>query len=163
MVRSAGYWKTARPRSLRHAIELCSKFALDKNNISVEGIAELMGLPSHWTLYKYMENGRMPAILIRPFEYACGCTYITQYIAISANKLIFDIPTGKKPNDTDLLELNNACNDAIKLLIQFYKGEAKAEDAINAITNVMSSLVSQRENVIKTKTPELELYIRDES
>jgi len=154
--RTAYYWRNVKPRSLRHAIELCVDYALDKHRLTIEGIADRMGIPSHWNLYKYMENGRMPAILIRPFEHACGCTYVTEHIALSASKLIFDIPTGKRPDDKDILELNEAFNDSIKLLSRFYKGAAEAEDTISAITNVMCELARQRENVIKSDAPEFD-------
>lgn len=158
MNRSARYWRTVKPRSLRHAIELNAQYALEKHRLTIESIAERMGIPSHWTLYKYMENGRMPAILIRAYEHACGCTYVTQYIAISANKLIFDIPTGKRPDASEILELNEAFNDSIKLLSRFYKGEAEAEDTISALTSVMCDLARHRENVIKGDAPELDLF-----
>ena len=160
---SAVYWKKVRPRSLRHAIELCSKYALDKKHYSVERIAELMGLSSHWTLYKYMENGRMPACLIRSYEHACGCTYITQYIATSANKLLCDIPTGKTASESTVLDLNTAFNEAVNLLSKFYQGSADASDTIGKLTSVMSEIAHHRENVCKSAAPELDLFNEDGS
>ncbi|AOE92049.1 hypothetical protein LBM341_03799 (plasmid) [Ralstonia solanacearum] len=55
-------WKRIRPTSLRHALELCKDYAKERHNLSVERIAESMGLADHWTLYKWFQNGRMQAI-----------------------------------------------------------------------------------------------------
>ena len=159
---STVYWKRVRPRSLRHAIELCSKYALDKKHCSVERIAELMGLTSHWTLYKYMENGRMPACLIRSYEHACGCTYITKYIAASANKLLCDIPTGKAASESTVLDLNTAFNEAVNLLSKFYQGGADVNDTIDALTSVMCDIAHHRENISKSAAPELDMFSEDE-
>ena len=65
-------WKRIRPHSLRYALELCKEHARERRNLSVERIAELMGLADHWALYKWFQSGRIPANLIRPFEHVCG-------------------------------------------------------------------------------------------
>lgn len=151
-------WKRVQPTSLRHAIELCLEYARDKQNLSVDRVADLMGLSSRWTLYKWMENGRMPAILIRPFEHACGCTFVTQYIAASAHKLVVDIPRGKKAKDSDLLALQTGFNEALNLLASFYQGEAEADETIAALTSAMAEIAGHRENVSKSLAPELGLF-----
>ena len=151
-------WNKLVPTSLRHAMELCLEYACEKKNLSVDRIADLMGLSNKWTLYKWMENGRMPAILIRPFEHACGCSYMTQYIATSAYKLLVDIPSGKKAKDTDLLSLQTGFNEAVNLLAHFYQGEAEADSTIGALTQVMAEIAGHRANVSKTMAPELELF-----
>ncbi|MCU8084256.1 hypothetical protein [Shewanella sp. SM23] len=63
-------WEKVRANNLRHLMALCLEFAREKQNLSVDRVADLMGLPSKWTLYKWLENGRIPAVLIRPFEHA---------------------------------------------------------------------------------------------
>ena len=78
------------------------EFAREKHNRSVDRIADLMGLANKWVLYKWLESGRMPAILIRPFEAACGIDLVTRYIGHSANKMLIEIPTGRKVTSTDL-------------------------------------------------------------
>ena len=65
-------WKTYQPSSLRDALKACKDYALAKRNLSVERIAERMGLEDHWALYKWLSNGRMPAVSIHPYELACG-------------------------------------------------------------------------------------------
>lgn len=150
-------WKRVTPRSLRHAIELCKEYAREKQNLSVDHIADLMGLADKWALYKWMESGRMPAILIRPFEHACGCSFMTQYIATSGHKMLVDIPTGKRAEDTEVLDLQTRFNESINLLARFYQGNAEAEETIGALTSVMAEIAGHRLNVSKAMTPELGL------
>lgn len=45
-------WKHIQPTSLRQALELCKDHAKERHNLSVERIAERMGLADHWALYK---------------------------------------------------------------------------------------------------------------
>lgn len=154
-------WKRVNPISLRHAMELCLEYGREKKKLSVDRVADLMGLPSKWTLYKWLENGRMPSILIRPFEHACGIDYVTQYIATSAHKLLVDIPTGKPAQDIDVLKLQTGFNEAVNLLARFYQGEANADDTVALLTQVMSEIAAHRENVSKSLTPELGLFSED--
>ena len=54
-------WKRIQPTSLRHALELCKDFAKERHNLSVERIAERMGLTDHWTVYKWIQRRGLPA------------------------------------------------------------------------------------------------------
>ncbi|WP_328184679.1 hypothetical protein [Marinobacter sp. OP 3.4] len=154
-------WKRANPTSLRHAMELCLDYGREKRNLSVERVADLMGIPSKWTLYKYLENGRMPATLIRPFEHACGATFVTQYIGASAQKLLIDIPTGQAADQDDLLTLQTVLNDTVSLLAQFYKGNLESEEVMGGLTAAMGQLAGHRCNVEKAAAPELALFEGD--
>ncbi|MDI5877265.1 MULTISPECIES: hypothetical protein [Shewanella] len=151
-------WKKVRANSLRHAMELCLEFAREKQNLSVDRVADLMGLPSKWTLYKWLENGRIPAVLIRPFEHACGADYMTLYIAASSNRLVVDIPSGRKATNAEVNELQGSFSDAMGLLIRFYQGQSAAEDTITALNHVMGGIAWHSENVSKSQTPELAMF-----
>lgn len=151
-------WRNVRGTSLRHAMQLCIDYARDRRNLSVERIADLMGVSNHWNLYKWMESGRLPSILIRPFEHACGCTFLTDYIATSAHKLVIDIPSGRRVSDADLIELQHGASEAVQLLSRFYRGEKNADETIAAITRVMADLAGHRANVAKSLAPELALF-----
>jgi hypothetical protein len=155
-------WKTVRANSLRHGIELCLEFAREKQNLSVDRVADLMGLPSKWTIYKWLENGRLPAVLIRSFEHACGVDFVTLYIAASSNRLVIDIPSGRKANAGEVNELQGSFSEAMGLLIRFYQGESEANTTINALNNVMSDIAWHRENVRKSDSPELSLFEGEE-
>jgi hypothetical protein len=156
-------WKRAAPRSLRNSMELCLDFAKEKQNLSVDRVADRMGLASRYTLYKWMENGRLPAILIRPFEHACGHCFVTQFIATSAHKLLVNIPSGKPVIDTDLLDLQTGFNEAVNVLAKFYKGQACAEEALGELTHHLEHVVNHRMRVEKSKAPELGLFDGGES
>lgn len=155
-------WKKVRPNSLRDAMELCLHYAREKRNLSVDRIADLMGLPSKWSLYKWLENGRMPMVLIRAFEHACGADYITQYLASSAQRLLIDIPSGKPAGELQISELQGAFSEAMGHLIRFYKGDAQSGETLDALQHVLGALAWQRENVAKHEAPELALFDGDE-
>ena len=63
-------WKRVTPNSLRDALRLCKDHALEKKNLSVERIADLMGITAD-VLYKWLSNGRMPAMLRFPRFFVC--------------------------------------------------------------------------------------------
>lgn len=139
-------------------MELCLEYGREKRNLSVDRVADLMGLPSKWSLYKWLESGKMPAILIRPFEHATGATFITQYIATSAHKLLVDIPNGKPAKDDDVLALQTSFNESVNLLARFYRGEVSAEETKAALDKTMGEIAGHRVNVSKSLAPELGLF-----
>lgn len=146
-----------RPNSLQRAMEMCLEYALAKHNRSVARVADLMGVQSH-TLYKWIGSGRMPSNLIRPFEHACGCHYVTWWVAQSAHKLVIDIPQGKKAGDSEINTLQSSLAHAVGKLIDFYAGKGGANETISALTDVMADLAYHRENVSMHAAPELDLF-----
>ena len=150
-------WKRARPNSLLQAMELCLDYAREKHNRSAARVADLMGVQTP-TLYKWLASGRLPANLIRPFEHACGATFVTWWICQSAHKLVIDIPVGRKPDDTEINSLQANLAEAIGQLIRFYKGDADADQTVSRLTNIMSELAYHRENVARQSAPELSLF-----
>ena len=150
-------WKRVHPNSMAEAIRLCTDYAQEKHNRSVARVAELIGV-SEWAIYKWMSEGSIPSQRIRPFEFACDATFITQYIGHSARKLVIDIPTGKKAGEADLLQLNEHLQDAVRLLTQFYQGEADEEAVLAGVGNAMGDLAGHRENVAKANSPELPMF-----
>jgi hypothetical protein len=150
-------WKKLQPTSLRHALELCKEFARERHNLSVERIAERMGEADHWTLYKWLQNGRMPAVQIPVYEAACGIDYVTRWLAGASGKLLITIPTGRKLKASDVQELQMELHRAVGTLINFYQGDAKAEDTLSAIVNSMESLAWHKGNVEQHDQPQLEL------
>ena len=149
-------WKRLIPTSLSHAMELCLQHAKEKHNRSVDQVADLMGIPNKWNIYKWVESGRLPAVLIRPFEHACGIDFVTRYLAHSDHKLLIDIPTGRRAAHREVNDLMGAAHEAVGLLLKFHEGQANANDTIGAITGVMESLGWHRGNVEKSAQPEFE-------
>ena len=150
-------WKRIQPVSLRHALELSKEFARDRHNMSVERIAERMGLADHWTLYKWFQNGRMPVVLLPTYEAACGSDYVLRWLAASRGKLLIDIPTGRNTTADDIQVLQGVLNDSIGQLLAFSAGKAEAADVLATIQQAMEGLAWHRLNVQKHFQPELEL------
>lgn len=154
-------WKRIRPHSLRHALELCKEHARERRNLSVERIAELMGLTDHWTLYKWFQTGRIPTNLIRPYETACGIDFVTRWLAASSGRLLIDIPSGRDTTAEDMQALQGVLNDTVGQLLQFYAGKAEVADTLAAIQQAMEGLAWHRGNVEKHLQPELELGVSE--
>jgi hypothetical protein len=150
-------WKNRQPTSLRHGMELCMEYARVKHNRSIDHIADLMGLPNRWVLYKWLENGRLPSILIRPFEAACGCEYVTRYIGHSAHKLLIDIPSGRKATGKSINDLQASFTEAVSLLLKFYEGDSPADETLAALFNTMEELAWHHGSVERHQQPEFEL------
>lgn len=149
-------WKHP-PQSLQQALEACLNHARSKHRQSIERIAADMGLANHWNLYKWIESGRLPAVLIRPFELACRCNYVTRFLAHASHHLVIDIPTGKLPALNDLQTLQIASNEAMGALINFASGKIDAAVVIDTVTEALEHFAYQRENVRHAQQPELEL------
>jgi hypothetical protein len=133
-------WNRVQPTSIRHAMELCVQFGREKKNLSVDRIAEMMGLSGHHTLYKWLAEGRMPATLIRPFEIACGCTFLSRYIAHSAQLLTIAIPSGRRATPSDINLLQQHLADAVSTLIAHYNMPVDPEHCTAILMGTMEQL-----------------------
>lgn len=151
------FWKHRLSPNLQEAMAECTAYALEAHNRSVEQIADLMGLDSHWTLRKYMTEVRLPLRLIRPFEHACGIDLITRFLSSSAQRMVIDIPHGNTPDGHDVQTLQRMLADATSALISFYQGEKDADETIHAVWTGMAELGWHRTNVTKHHQPELPL------
>ena len=150
-------WKNVRPNSLVHALRLCKEFAQDRHNLSVERIADRMGV-SHDSLYKWLATGRLPAILIPAYELACGCNFVSAWLATSAGKLVIDMPTGRKADGTEPIDMNSSCAAALQLLTAFYAAPQATdpEATLLALRQHMEQVAFHHNNVAQYATPELE-------
>jgi len=149
-------WKHP-PQSLPQAMAACLKHGQEKHRRSVERIAGLMGLSNPWTIYKWVESGRIPAIMIGAFEHACGADHVTRYLAHAGHRLIIDIPTGRALAAADLQAVQAATHAALGALIDFAAGNAIPSQVIEAVTGAMEQLAWHRENARKADQPELAL------
>ncbi len=149
-------WKHP-PQSMQEAIEACLTHALTKHRRSIDHVATDMGLANKWVLYKWIESGRLPALLIRPFEVACRANHVTRFLAHAGHHLIIDIPTGRLPATSDLPAVQAATHDALGALIGFAAGKVQAADVMAAVTVAMEQLAWHRENAARAAQPELEL------
>ena len=149
-------WKHP-PQSITEAMEACLTHALTRHRRSTDHVAADMGLANKWMLYKYLESGRLPAVLIRPFEAACRADHVTRYLAHAAHRLVIEIPTGKLPAASDLAAVQAAPHEATGALINFAAGKANAAEVIATVTTAMEQLAWHRENTARAAQPELVL------
>ena len=149
-------WKRWLPSNLRQALEGCKDYAREKRNLSVERIAEQMGLSDHYLLYKWLQTGRMPANMIPPFELACGADFVTRWMAMRNGHLVISIPSGQAARPEDMQVVQSLLNDTLGVLMKFYAGRADAESTLEALNNSISELAWHRENVAKSRDPELD-------
>lgn len=150
-------WRQVQAHSLRHAMELCKLHALEVKNLSVEGIAEDMGLEDHWVLYKWFANGRMPVVLVPAFEAVCGINFVSRWLAGRHGNLLIPIPTGGDCDAADMQRLQEVLTAATGSLMKFHTGKMQAEEVLAAIHCGLEGLAWHRHNVIKHHQPELGL------
>lgn len=150
-------WKQARANSLTHALRLCKEFAQDRHNLSVERIADRMGV-SHDNLYKWLATGRMPAILVPAYELGCGCHFVSDWLSASAGRLVVPMPTGRTAAEADLLAVNSSCAAALVLLTKFYADPASVDPAAtaDALRAHLEQVAFHHHNVARYAAPELE-------
>ncbi len=147
-------WKREVASSLLNGSDLCIKFAHERNNLSIQHIADLMG-ENHHTLYKWLAETRMPVKKLIAFEKACGVCFITQYLAHANNKMLVDIPTGRKAEHRSVNELASFTNEVMGMLLGFADGEQNHEEVLKAVTLLMADFAHQRGQIEKNKQPEL--------
>jgi hypothetical protein len=150
-------WKRTQPTSLRNALELCKEFAREKHNLSVERIAERMGEADHWTLYKWMQTGRIPAVAIPAYEAACGIDFVTRWLAGTSGKLLINVPSGRKLKPNDVSALQESLHSTVSALMDFYNGKAEADATLATVTNALESLAWHKGNVEQHNQPQLDL------
>lgn len=154
-------WNTLRPTSLRNSFELCIRYARERKNLSVERIAEDMGVVDHWMLYKMMANGKFPAVMIPAFETVCGINYVTRWFAARQGRLLIDVPTGKDARPNGIGDIQANAHEAIHLLIQFYAGNGDLATTSAAIHQTMAQFAWHQKNIEKVAQPELVLGEED--
>jgi hypothetical protein len=146
------------PRDLRHAMELCIDYARERHNRSVDHVAELMSEVNKWTLYKWLEGGNMPARKIPAFEHACGIDFVSRWFASRGNRVVIEIPIGRKVNAEDLNVLQGVLNEAFGALLKFYGDKLTPEETHAAVSTAVEQLVWHRLNVDKCRQPELPMF-----
>ncbi|TDK66002.1 hypothetical protein [Sapientia aquatica] len=149
-------WKRLQPDTLRQSMLLCKEYAQQRRNLSVEGIAAKMGLADHWSLYKWIENGRMPVVLIPAYESACGISFVTGWLAANDHKLLIEMPTGRDLSTDDVVDLHAGFATALGLLTDFYSGKAESVATLEALYAHLQTVAFHHANVLKYGQPEFE-------
>ncbi|RQZ65534.1 XRE family transcriptional regulator [Burkholderia glumae] len=148
-------WKKVVPTSLPEAMRLTKDFARERRNLSVERIADLMGVTPD-ALYKWLGTGRIPAPLILVYENVCGINFVSRYLASSTGNLVIPIPTGRTVEPIDVQGLQTVLNDAVGAILDFAARKKKADETLSAIQAGMCALAWHHGNVDRTSQPDLE-------
>ena len=150
-------WKSVHPTSLGEAMELCIEFAGEQRK-PIKVLADLMGVEIK-TLYRWLSENSMPLNRVRQFETFCGISLVSDYLCLAhGNKVVIEVPAGKKANVTELAEVQCCFAEAMALLARFYQNGDAVDATIAALTKTLSQVAYQRSNVLKSGEPELELF-----
>lgn len=155
--RRRAYWKSFVPPTLKDALYGCVDYAKEEHNLSVERIADLCGINSRDTLYKYISEARLPIGLVLPFEAACGINLVSRWNASASGQLLLTIPKGKTATPEDIHTLQAALNAAVGDLLAFYSGDQDVGAVLASVTTGLNELAWHRANVVKHNQPELDL------
>ena len=147
-------WRNVRPTNIQDAFSWCVRYAKHKHRRSVESIADLMGV-NHWTLYKWIGEGDMPAKLIRGFENACGVDYVSRWTVESAGKMVIDVPRGKQQGAGEIHHFQTDCHTATGLLIAFYGELQGLDETLASLQALLEQTAWHKGNVEKYRQPEL--------
>ena len=152
------FWRRYQPTSCRDALHQCKAYAQEARNLSVERIADQMGLPDHWALYKWIESGRFPFVLIPAYESACGINLPSRWLAATQRRLLVDMPIGRAATEDDLVQLGTGFQQAVQLLSDFYKSNGATDPApvLDALRSHLESVAHHHLNVAGFSQPELD-------
>lgn len=153
-------WKSIRPTSLDEAVELTTEFAAAHGK-PAKRMSDFMGVELK-TYYRWLAENSMPLNRVRQFEEFAGASFISEYLCLAhGDKVVINIPAGKKAGVADLAEVQASFAEAIALLARFYQNGEALEETIGALTTTLTQLAYQRSNVLKAGAPELELFGSD--
>ena len=154
-------WNRIMPRTTLEAMRLCKDYAKAKKNLSVERIADRMGVSAD-NLYAWLGNGKMHLSLVQSYEQVCGCHFVSDHLAHAQGKLTVAIPSGRDLQDTDLLKMHGSFAATMALLAGFYAGKTDAAETLNALTQHMQAAAWHRGNVQKHLQPEFDFNSEEE-
>ena len=132
--------------------------ALEKRQLSVARIAELMGDVTEETLYGWLSKGRMPAVLIPTFEMVCGAYFVSEWLAASSGRMVIAMPKGHKASQAELMQITTDCSNAMTQLAAFYADPSKVDTAalMELLQRHLEQVAFQHHNVGQYIAPELE-------
>lgn len=139
---------------------MCKDYAKAKHNLSVERIADDMGMTAS-RLYQHLDTGDMPFSRVRVFQRVCRCNFVTLYMAHGDDCMLIKIPNGKKMTDEQMLDLNATWHLAMTALTEFYKHNTNPNVALAKLTDHMAAAAWHRVNVEKALQPELDFEGED--
>lgn len=140
--------------SLDDAISLTKQYA-KANRLPSKIMADFMGVELK-TYYRWLLEGTLPMNRIAQLERLSGCHFISEYLVVMhGDRVVIDIPRGRKSKIADVARIQTQAAQTITLLSHFYENGEGVDETIEALTQILSMLAFQRENVKKTENQEL--------
>lgn len=147
--------------SLDDAILLAKQFAKGNRKPS-KVMSDLMGVELK-TYYRWLLEHTMPLNRIAQFEALTQTQFISEYLCtLHGDKVVIDIPRGKKGSVIDIAQVQKIAAEAIAMLVRWYADESDANETVVALSQALSVLAYERENVKKADSPELPFGVDDE-
>jgi hypothetical protein len=131
---------------LAEAINACLKHANEHYGLSVKDIAPGMNTKM-FTLFKWIESGKMPLNVVAQFENLCHARYITRHLAEVSGFILVTCPRGMETPENALVTLNKTTVEAVGSVAGFMSGDKSKRDAIKAIDTAIESLVWQKSRI----------------
>lgn len=141
-------------QSLNQAIRQLKQLGREKNNLSVERMADHLG-ESPDLLQKWCGTARLPINKVIGLESLCGHPFITEYLAHAQGYLLVRVPTGRKAEISDLNQLNVFTHQVLASIAECYAGASEPDETACQILQLMQEMAYQHHNVKKLEQPEL--------
>jgi hypothetical protein len=125
------------------AINDCLKHAEEHFGMTTKDIAQTMNV-NMWTLFKWLESGKLPLNEINKFEAACHARYITRYLADASGLILVTKPRNMEAPENALVAINKASSNAISAIAEYIGGTKNKQGTTKAIDAAIEVLVWQR-------------------
>jgi hypothetical protein len=124
-------------------INACLKHAEEHYGMTVKDIAQVMNVKM-WTLFKWLESGRLPLAEVDKFEAACHARYITRHLADTAGLILVTKPRQMETPENALVTINSASANAISAIAAYIGGAKNKQGTAKAIDAAIEALVWQK-------------------
>lgn len=140
--------------TLRDANEMCIAAAAARRR-PAKVMSELMAVELK-TYYRWMSDLSMPLNRLFQFEEFCGARYISEHLCVAdGQRIVIDIPTGRRPSIADIAQLQRVFADAAAALCHYYESGDERDAVITSLTTAITQAAYHRANVAKDRAPEL--------
>jgi hypothetical protein len=128
------------------ALNNCITHAAEHYGLSITDIATHMQV-SKWTLFKWVESGRIPLLEIAKFEDACHARFVTRYLAERSGFLLLTKPLGSDDGLQSLASAHKVVAEALAHTANFLDDKGVKKQSIKAIDAAMEALANQRRRI----------------
>lgn len=132
--------------SVVDAVKECAQYAKTFRYLSREGVAEKMGFTggARWVVYKWVDEGKVPARHIPAFERACGTNLLTSCLVRVAGQIAVPMLPPESAPPLDLARTQVVLAEAMATVTSaLYDGDRRGQ-AVTAINSAIEALAGLR-------------------